>query len=351
MKLIKFLNSNESSMESYNALNSASLLKAMGHSVYIMSAKSHYLNDFCNKNKITFVDMDFSIKLGFLKLPEVDIIEIYGYNLHNYLLLKKLISMNTPVILNIYSFPDNKFIEFIRDNINNFSKIIVPFESIKDELVFNDIDDDKIFVNNPLLLLSRWESAKQIKPAIFLKRPYRVITVYRKQNLDNIKFFLSVAKKILSLNQNINFSIIGLKNDALREYARELGISHKVDMLGWRDDIPEIMAMSHIYVRTDKSPDVSRSLIEAMASSVVCVVPQIKGISDVIISDYNGVIVEPENEKSYVKSIISLINEPIRMQNLSNMAYNYAKANFSSNIVVRVEEILCKDVIMENRII
>ncbi|HOJ86641.1 MAG TPA: glycosyltransferase [Elusimicrobiales bacterium] len=347
MKIIKILNISSNSSEVYSAVSSAAYLSKRDHNVYIAGEKKSYARENAAKNKLNFIDLNIYSQLGFFKFPDCDIIEIYGYDKLNSFFLNKVFSLKTPKILRLTSFPSQDFIEFIKKKIDSISLITASVQSIKDELVFSEINPEKITVLNPILVMTRWESAKQIKPATFLQRPYRIATVYRKKDFETIKFFLTVAREVLKSNQNINFLIVGPKDDKIRDLAREWQISHKVDILGWREDMPEVMAMTHIYVKCDFSPNIPRSLIEAMGSSVVCLVSHVKGISDLVISDYNGVIANTRDVGSYVKNILSLINEPFKMQTISNTAYNYAKANFDAEISVKVDELIYENILME----
>ncbi|MCX7641377.1 MAG: glycosyltransferase family 4 protein [Elusimicrobiales bacterium] len=346
MMILKFIANPGNNIESYNALYSAVYLTKYENTVVILSNKNTYIEEFCKKNKIKHQPVNFLLKAGLMRIPNADIIEIYGYSKEDEGFIRRLISTRKPKILRILSFPDINFIEFIKEYYNVFSKIIVASQSIKDELLFNQIDLFKILVLSPLLAMPRWESAKQIKPVTFLQRPYRIATVIRDYSEDALKLFLMIAKNVLDKNDKVNFMIVGTKDEKIREFARNLGISPKIDILGWRDDMPEVMAMTHIYVSTKSTPSISRSLIEAMASAVVCVVSDINGNSD-FINEYNGIIVKKRNIEEYVKVIHSLLSEPVTMQNISAMAYAYAKANFSADIVSKVEEILYEEVINE----
>ncbi|MEM4368647.1 MAG: glycosyltransferase family 4 protein, partial [Candidatus Anstonellales archaeon] len=290
--------------------------------------------------------INFLLTYGLSRIPNVDIIEVYGYSKNFEGFVKKLLSFKKPKIFRLLNFPDNKTIEFLKINLNFFSRIIVSSQSIKDELLFNQIPQLNIITLSPLLTMTRWESAKQIKPLTFLQRPYKILNVSRMCNDEDIKFFLLLAKEILSRNDKVNFMIVGKKDEKIREFARELGISHKVDILGWRDDMPEVMAMAHIYISTKASSSISRSLFEAMASGVVCVVPDVGGMSDFINED-TGIVVKRRNLNDYLKAVMTLISDPVSMQNISAMGYAYAKANFSAEVVSKVEELVYEEVITE----
>lgn len=346
MKILKYIASCGNSIELYNAIYSAVYLKKNENDVIIISPKDNYIDELVKKNKLNYQPVNFLLKSGFVRPPNPDIIEIYGFPTEIDSFIKRILNFKKPKILKIYTFPDQKTLSFLKSYHSFFNRIVVPVESLRDELVKNEIPFFKIQLIPPLLVMTRWESAKQIKPMTFLQRPYRILNVGRNYNEEDIKFFLLVAKEVLIKNDKVNFMIVGTKNENIREFARKLGISHKVDILGWRDDMPEVMAMTHIYVSTKQKPSISRSLMEAMASSVVCVIGDVAGMSD-FINDYTGIIVKNRDLDDYVKNILSLISDPINMQNISSMAYAYAKANFSAEIITRVEELLYENLINE----
>lgn len=346
MTILKFVSAPGNNIESYNALHSAVALIKLGNDVIVISARDEFISEFCKKNKIKHQTLSPFLLFGVSKIPTVDIIEIYGYLKDFDGFIKRLLSLKKPKIFRLFDFPDPKTVEFLKENINSFSRIIVSSQSIKEELAFYQIPQLNMIILSPLLAMTRWESAKQIKPITFLQRPYKILNVSRLFNYDDVRFFLLVAKEILSKNDNVDFMIVGKRDEKIRGFARELGISHKVDILGWRDDMPEVMAMAHIYVSTKASKAISRSLFEALSSAVVCVVPDVEGLRDFINED-TGVIVKKRDVSDYVRKILSLMADPISLQNISAMGYAYAKANFSSEIVSKVEELIYEEVMTE----
>ncbi len=344
MIILRYLNNSGNCIENYNALNSAVFLNKAGNDVIIISKKDSYIEDFCKKNKIKWREINLLLLSGILRLPNADLVEIYGYSKENDRFIKKLMALKKPKVMRVLNFADAEEKEFIKKNEHLFSKIIVSSQSVKDDLIFNQISPLRIMILSPLLVMTRWESAKQIKPVTIMQKPYRIGCVMRNFSEDDVNFFLFIAKEVLGKNDKVNFMIVGPKNEKIRELARKLGISHKVDILGWREDMPEVMAMLHIYVSTTTIPSVRRSLLEALASGVVCVVGNVDGVSDFIKNEYTGIIVNKRNLNEYVKNIISLVEDPITMNNISAMAFAYAKANFSAEVITKVEELVYEEI-------
>ena len=198
------------------------------------------------------------------------------------------------------------------------------------------VDPAKTFLVPPAINIGRWESAMLIKPAMFQKRPYKVGTISMDKSLKEQELFLLMAKEVLDVLPDTHFMIVGLKDEKIRSYARSLGISHKVDVLWERSDIPEVMAMMHIYVKTALRDGMSMSLIEAQASGVACILPRLKGLSDFTVHERNGIIVEPGDVVSYTRAVTRLIGSPGLCRSMSQMAFDYVNNNMSLPVVCNI---------------
>jgi glycosyltransferase involved in cell wall biosynthesis len=96
----------------------------------------------------------------------------------------------------------------------------------------------------------------------------------------------------------------------LRAEALKTSANGRVNFLGWRNDIDEIMPIFDIFVLPSLNEGMGRVLVEAMAAGKPIVASKVGGIPDLVKHEYNGLLVPPGDEKALAASIKQLINDP-----------------------------------------
>ncbi len=96
----------------------------------------------------------------------------------------------------------------------------------------------------------------------------------------------------------------------LRAEALKASTNGRVNFLGWRHDIDEIMPIFDIFVLPSLNEGMGRVLVEAMAAGKPIVASNVGGIPDLVQHDINGLLVPPGDEKALAASIKQLINDP-----------------------------------------
>lgn len=141
---------------------------------------------------------------------------------------------------------------------------------------------------------------------------------------------------------NAHYIICG--EGLLKEYLMKCseGIKQRVHFLGWRTDIKELMIASDIFVLPSLREGLSRSLMEAMASGLPCVVSNIRGNQDLIIDGENGFLCNPLDPISFEQSIKNMIEN--KKLNTSFGRNNREKIRKYSSKVVSdaTKEIYCR---------
>lgn len=134
-------------------------------------------------------------------------------------------------------------------------------------------------------------------------------------------------------NDSVHYFICGNgpEEENLRQLSITLGIENKVHFLGFRSDIKELLKAADIFVFTSKQEGLARSLMEAMASKLPCVVSNIRGNTELIHHNVNGFLCS--NLDEYVKSIRIIIKSPKIAEIFKEKSYEHLK-NFSIEKVI-----------------
>ncbi|HKJ03392.1 MAG TPA: glycosyltransferase [Longimicrobiales bacterium] len=82
----------------------------------------------------------------------------------------------------------------------------------------------------------------------------------------------------------------GPLRDDLERLARELGIEDRVDFLGWRKDLPDLMPAFDLFALTSTREAFPMAILEAMASGVPVVATPVGDIPDVVEHDETGLL-------------------------------------------------------------
>lgn len=341
MNILNVCDSEKWDLVAYQALHTAARFAKSGHNAAVHCAKGSPLWNECARQKVAALPFSLKAKLGFYETEGRDIVNFYNPSTLSPICLKKA-RERSRVFVSQFKLGSDKAFARLAQFAPHVDLFLGGCNSVQEELVSAGVEPSHTFMVPPCLAIGRWESAMLIKPAMFQKRPYKVGTVSMDPTLREQELFLMMAREVLEVLPDTNFMLIGVKNEKLREFARGLDISHKVDILSERNDMPEVMAMMHIYAKTARRPGLSMSLIEAQASGVTCVIPRLKGLSDFTVNERNGVIVEPEDALALARAVIRLIGNPGVCHNMSKMAFDYVNNNMSvpvvANILLRLYE-------------
>lgn len=92
--------------------------------------------------------------------------------------------------------------------------------------------------------------------------------------------------------------------------AREAGVTDRVRLLGWRQDIPRIMAALSVFVQPSANEGMGRTIVEAMAAGVPVVATRVGGIPSVVADGVCGLLVEPGDVAGLAGAIAKLLADP-----------------------------------------
>lgn len=158
----------------------------------------------------------------------------------------------------------------------------------------------------------------------------------------------SVIIKAIKEIKNIHYIICGEGplREELEKEAKE--ISDRVHFMGYRTDIKDLLSISDIYVMPSLREGLSRSLMEAMAIGLPCLVSSIRGNEDLIPENQVNTLINPKNVETWTSAIGTMAKDNERRILYGEMNKERVKL-FSLPIVVKnIENIYRKVIVKEN---
>ncbi len=129
----------------------------------------------------------------------------------------------------------------------------------------------------------------------------------------------SVAIRALAAagNENAHYFICGKGPliDELTKLSEDLGVSDRVHFLGFRTDIKELLVAADAFLFTSLQEGLPRSMMEAMASGLPCVVSKIRGNVDLMDNGTGGYLCGSADVDAFADSIKKITeDEELRKQ-------------------------------------
>jgi glycosyltransferase involved in cell wall biosynthesis len=127
---------------------------------------------------------------------------------------------------------------------------------------------------------------------------YLVVNVSCFKPQKDLGLFLRVCRRLLDSGIKAKFVIAGdgQQRRFLEQQINRLNLQENVELLGWVDDLPELLSRASLYVLTSLWEGLPVSLIEARIAGVPAVVTDTGGVSDFIKQDKGAVCVPCADE-------------------------------------------------------
>jgi len=164
----------------------------------------------------------------------------------------------------------------------------------------------------------------------------KIFMITRLVKYKGVKEFLEAAKILKSKYQNVDFFLVGPKDNTVAAFPLEKvkKYANVVKYTGPRNDIPEILYFADIVVLpTYYREGIPRILLEAASMKKPIVTTNIPGCKEIVNDGINGFLVSPKDSIALAKAIEKLIlNDNLRKQ-MGKMSRKKVLEEFSLNIV------------------
>jgi glycosyltransferase involved in cell wall biosynthesis len=123
-----------------------------------------------------------------------------------------------------------------------------------------------------------------------------------------------------------------------QEMVRTLKCDDVVTFLGFRKDLPDLMAAVDLFVLPSVAEAFGLVLAEALYLGTPVVSTRVGGIPEIVEDGVDGLLVPPANEHALADAITDLLNDPARREQMSGVGRDKVVAKFRFEEMVRSYE-------------
>lgn len=151
--------------------------------------------------------------------------------------------------------------------------------------------------------------------------------------------FLRAAKEVLRTLPGARFLIVGdgPQRGPLQALSRELGLNESVLFLGFRRDIPDILAATDVICLSSQpwQETLSVAMLEAMAAAIAPVVTDVGFLREIVHDGINGFLVPPGDPHALAGALARLLGDPALRKDFGTKAAGIVEQKCSIGTMAR----------------
>lgn len=181
---------------------------------------------------------------------------------------------------------------------------------------------------------------EKIKRELFIGGNEKTILMVGELNKNKNQIqLLNILEKLKLKGKNVRgvFVGVGEQEKKLREIAKEKRI--RVNFLGYRKDITDIVASSDILCSMSYREGLPRNLMEGMCQGKPLVVTNIRGNRDLVLEGENGYLVDVNEVEEASKKIIDILENKELYEKLSKNSSEYVKKYSIEKVLEEMKEV------------
>ncbi|MCK5943687.1 MAG: glycosyltransferase, partial [Planctomycetes bacterium] len=125
--------------------------------------------------------------------------------------------------------------------------------------------------------------------------------------------------------------------------AADLGCSHRVEHLGMRDNLQELLPQADLFLSASQTESFGLSILEAMSCGVPCVSSDVGGVAEVVAD--TGKLVPLGDPSAMARAAIDVLSDANAYERLAKAARRRAIEHFATDRIVTQYESLYERVI------
>jgi glycosyltransferase involved in cell wall biosynthesis len=230
--------------------------------------------------------------------------------------------------------------------------IVAVSHSIKRGLVAQGVSEEKIEVIYSGTDTDRFHpgvDGSTIRRELALTPDHFLVTQVGVRSWRGNDDVLDAMAQVVRSAPQARLLVVGARRpDALHEKARTRGVDGVVRVLGYREDIPEILAASNVTVDASYAGvGLTGSLRESLAVETPVIGTAIEGIPELIQERVTGLLVPPRDPRALAGAILSLIENPTMAREMARAGRKRVEELFSTRAKLERTEALYRRLLAE----
>jgi glycosyltransferase involved in cell wall biosynthesis len=193
----------------------------------------------------------------------------------------------------------------------------VPAEKL--ELIHNGIENDL--------------SLKQVKSDT-IKKECSIISVARFETQKDHRTLLLALQQINHMPWHLKLVGSGPLLAEIKQLAGQLGMSEKVEFLGERSDVAELLTQADLFVLLSHWESLPISIIEAMRAGLPVIASNVGGITELVDDGISGRVVAAGNISEAADALCSLISDGPLRQSMSQQSQLKFTRQFTADLML-----------------
>lgn len=287
---------------------------------------------------------------GILRRRKADLLHVYfGHTgVHLLPLLRK---KTLPALVSFHGadviLPERRprYAARMRELLETVDLVLARSESLADRIRELGCPPDKIRLNRTSIPVNDFPFIERAFPD---DGSWRLLQACRLIHKKGLPTALKAFAHFLKEHPKARFVIAGEgpEETALRKRARELGIDHAIDLVGFQNpaDLKRHFEAAHIFLhpseitRTGDREGVPNSMLEAMATGLPIAATRHGGIPEAVRDNIDGILCPEHNADALARALISLTENPERWKTMGKNAAESVRQNFSPDAQISALE-------------
>ncbi|MDA7916914.1 glycosyltransferase family 4 protein [Akkermansiaceae bacterium] len=324
----------------------------LGVEILVACQRASAFEDYCIRQEVPHLSLSFRSLAGISAArsikkicvtESIDLIHAHSSHAHGPAVISSALGNPTPVILSrkVIIPLKKKITTRWKYNHSCIKKIICVSDAVAEVLRPAIESPERLVTVHDGIDLTRFQNlqtSERIRKEFNIPDHAPVILNIAALSHDKDLFtFIRTAKKVVQKFPETRFLIAGsgpLKSE-LEAEIQASGLTGKVILIGFRDDIPELLKQCDLFLSTSQSEGLGSSILDAFATNTPVVATDAGGIPELIQHRKNGLLSPVADHDALASCVTELIGDPELANKLGKNGHELVVERFTTSTMAK----------------